>query len=160
MNAPSHLPHPDFAGKAPPRSAAFGPFRLEILSPKDVQEDFEVVVGSAGVLQGLFGNPWPSGLTLEENMEDLERHEREFLNDQAFAWIIRSEAGRYLGCAYLKPDREAPGTAKVFTWIRNDPDRALQVATFNTAFLEWVRPHLPVGYALSVTSNGAGFPGD
>ena len=146
-------PHPDFAGKPPPRMATFGQFVLEVLAPQFVDEDYAVVIGSTSVLTGLFGQSWPEGLTLEENLADLIRHEREFDNDQAFAWIIRSEAGLYLGCAYLYPTPEKRGEGRVFTWIRDREDRLDLLDEFNRAFKAWLSDYLPEGFALSWTSN-------
>ena len=48
-------PHPDFAGRGMPGSAALGPYRLTILARSDLAEDYAAVMQSAGVLQGLFG---------------------------------------------------------------------------------------------------------
>jgi hypothetical protein len=147
------IPHPDFADRPLPRQARFGPFRLDILTPDDVQEDFDVVTESTDVLWGLFGDDWPKGLTLEENLKDLQRHEREFDVAYAFAWIIRSEDGRYLGCAYVKPTPDISGESAVFTWIRTGDDRLSTLAQFNTNFRDWLTDHLPEGYALRWTSN-------
>lgn len=146
-------PHPDFAGKPPPRNATLGPFVLEVLAPQHVQEDFDVVVASTGVLTGMFGPKWPVGLTLEENLSDLIRHEREFDNDHAFAWIIRAADGTYLGCAYFYPTKEKRGEGRVFTWIRDREDRLELIAEFNAAFDTWLQAYLPEGYGLTWKSN-------
>ena len=118
-------PHPDFEGRPPPKAANLGAFNLRVLSPKDVEEDYRVVVDSEHVLYGLFGSEWPRGLTLEQNYDDLKRHEREFESEYAFAWIIRSADGSYLGCAYFDPTPDLPGEGKVYTWIR-DPEETHQ----------------------------------
>lgn len=144
--------HPDFEGKPLPREAAFGPFRLEVLSPKDVDEDYRIVCESAAVVDGIFGNDWPRGLTLEKNLEDLTRHAREFDDCEAFAWIIRDADGTYLGCAYVRPV-VGERAAKVFTWIRERADRLALLSEFNTAFRTWLTPQMPEGYALRWVSN-------
>lgn len=146
--------HPDFVNTPLPRHAQLGPFTLDVLTPQHVQEDFEVVVESADVLQGLFGDDWPTGLTLEDNLRDLQRHAEEFDACFAFAWIIRSSDGQYLGCAYLNPTPGVSGAGKVVTWIRAGRDRVLTLDAFNTAFRDWLDAHLPTGFSLEWVSNG------
>lgn len=114
-------PHPDFAESALPRSADLSSFLLTPLSPEQTEEDFEVVMSSAAVLN-VFGD-WPAGLTLEANRIDLAWHEREFTARRSFAWIVRSMDGAYLGCVYLYPEMGARGAAEVVSWIRDMPGR-------------------------------------
>lgn len=146
-------PHPDFADRPLPRTATLGPFALEPLAPRHVDEDYAVVMASAEVLEGLFDHPWPEGLTLERNLEDLERHAREFDAGQAFAWIVRAEDAGYLGCAYVNPVPGERGRARVVTWMRAGPDRLAQLARFNARFRDWLEACLPAGYALDWRSN-------
>ena len=145
--------HPDFADSPFPRRAELGPFTLEILTPKWVQEDFEAVVESEAVLVRLFDDTWPRGLTLEDNREDLARHEREFGDESAFAWVILSGAGAYLGCAYVVPDPATRGEGKVVTWIREGADRHALLKEFNALFREWLLPFLPAGYRTDWATN-------
>ena len=102
---------------------------------------------------------WPAGLNLAQNLADLVRHEREFDAGQAFAWIIRSAAGIYLGCAYLKPDLEARGAGRVYTWIRKRTDRLELLAEFNAAFRGWLAPRLPDDFSLTWRTNDQPDPG-
>jgi len=152
--------HPDFADRTIPREASLGAFRLTPLSPAEVQEDFVVVRESTAVLTGLFGDAWPDGLTFEENLADLTRHDREFRARQAFSWIARAADGTYLGCAYLYPDASGGGTGRIFTWIRRRPDRLALLAEFNAAFRAWLMPQLPEDYAANWTSNDMMDPDD
>lgn len=136
-------PHPDFAGRMPPRSADLGLFRLAPLAPESVEEDFAVVTRSAPVLRGLFGNDWPDGLTLAENRIDLAWHEREFTSCRSFSWILRDATGAYLGCAYVFPD---PGTrlqGNVYLWLADSPDRLTMLAAFKPVLAAWLAPWLP-----------------
>ena len=150
--------HPDFADRTIPREASLDGFRLTPLSPAEVDEDFVVVRESTAVLTGLFGDAWPDGLTLEENLADLTRHDREFRARQAFSWIVRAEDGTYLGCAYLYPDTSTRGAGRIYTWIRRRPDRLALLAEFNAAFRAWLMPQLPEGYTASWTSNDMAEP--
>ena len=146
--------HPDFQNSNIPRAAEIGPFRLTALSPAEVDEDFAVVTESSGVLLGLFGDTWPRDLTLEENLSDLVRHDQEFAAKKAFSWIIRSSKGEYLGCAYLYPTLGRQGEGRVYTWIRQRPDRLVLIDQFNALFRQWLIGYLPSGYQMAWTSNG------
>lgn len=147
--------HPDFQNRDIPRAAEIGSFRLTALSPAQVEEDFAVVTESSSVLLGLFGDTWPRDLTLEENLSDLVRHDQEFVDKKAFSWIIRSTNGEYLGCAYLYPTFDRHGEGRVYTWIRQRPDRLVLIEQFNALFRQWIIGHLPGGYKLAWNSNGA-----
>ena len=146
-------PHPDFAETDLPRRAEIGAFQLTPLSPAQVDEDFEAVIGSKQVLRGLFGDDWPLGLTRDDNLTDMGWHEREFTAKRSFAWIIRDPGGRYLGCAYLYPDLGKRGHGQVVTWVRDSPDRIAQLTQFDRLFQTWLRSYLPDGYILSWLNN-------
>lgn len=138
-------PHPDFADRAPPPEAALGPWRLTPLDPAVAEEDFAAVNASARVLQGLFGNEWPDGLTLEENRIDLAWHSREFLLKRSFSWILRDSEGAYLGCAYVFPGPGERGKGEVFVWVVDRPDRRAILATMRPVLEGWLARWLPEG---------------
>ena len=53
-------------------------FRLRPLKATDVQLDYDAVISSRAELLLTSGGTWPrEGFTLEENLDDLERHEQE-----------------------------------------------------------------------------------
>lgn len=138
-------PHPDLAGRMPPRSADLGLFRLSPLSPEHADEDFAVVTGSARVLRGFFGGGWPDGLTLAENRIDLAWHEREFTTCRSLSWILRDHADTYLGCAYVFP---APGErlrGAICLWLADMPDRLARLAAYQSRLGVWLHPWLPPG---------------
>ena len=147
-------PHPDFADTQLPREAEVGPFRLGPIGPAQAEEDYAVVMGSEPVLVGVFGDTWPTGLTLDENRIDMGWHDREFTARRSFAWIVRDGAGDYLGCAYLYPDIGTLGQGEVVTWMRDRPDRLALLEAFNIAFSAWLEPYLPKGYETRWMSNG------
>jgi len=146
-------PHPDFADSTLPRNAGLGEFQLTPLSPPQVEEDYAAVMGSKRVLSRLFGDDWPSGLTLEENAIDMAWHDREFTAKRSFAWIVRDGAGAYLGCAYLYPEPGARGRGLVVSWMCDTPERLARLDRFNALFRAWLAPFLPEGYALDWVSN-------
>ncbi|MQR02442.1 hypothetical protein [Glaciimonas soli] len=116
----------DFAA---PSVQHFDQFVLEVLSPKFTDQDFAAVVASPNDIRYVFGpnNAWPSPqMTLTENLADVTRHEKEFVDRKAFAYAIRSLDGeRYLGCVYIKPIksriendlRKSLYDAQVFFWV-------------------------------------------
>lgn len=91
-------------------------FRLRMLSVDDVEKDYEAVIESRELLRSRFGGTWPrDGFTLEENLEDLERHQQEYLDRKAFAYtVVALDESRVLGCLYINPPRRAD----------SDPDAA------------------------------------
>jgi len=145
-------PHPDFEDVDLPRFAELPGFRLTPLSPEAVEEDYQAVVSSAGVLTGLFGSDWPLGLTLEDNRIDLAWHDREFTARRSFAWIVRDADGSYLGCAYIYPEIGMRGRAEIVTWIRDRPDRHVLGAALQGQLNAWFDAVLPAGLSLRWTA--------
>ena len=107
-------------------------------------------------IRGVFGpdNGWPAkDMTLADNLSDLNRHEREFLAREAFAYSIfeRSRARRYVGCVYIKPiksrveddRRKALFNAQAFCWfspVVTDREFATLAAD---EFVQWVKTSWP-----------------
>jgi hypothetical protein len=138
-------PHPDFAGRIPPRSADLVLFRLAPLAPDAAEEDFAVVTRSAPVLRGFFGNDWPDGLTLTDNRIDLAWHEREFTTGRSFAWILRDPTEAYLGCAYVFPEPGERLRGHIYLWLAETPGRLTMLALFQPPLAAWLQPWLPQG---------------
>ena len=140
-------PHPDFVGAALPRAFALADFRLTPLSPDFTEEDYEAVMSSSADLKGFSGS-WPEGLTLEDNRIDLAWHEREFTSNRSYSWIIRDDAGAYLGCFYIYPDIGGRGRAQAALWIRTMEERAPLARTLKEALVQWCQVVLPAQIAL------------
>lgn len=146
--------HPDYVDPPVPQQATVAALRLEVLGPDITREDYEAVMESAGKLEGLFGDAWPRGLTLDENTIDLAWHLREFEAARSFAWVVRDDQGRYVGCCYLFPTLGERGRAHGWTWFRSG---ALEEAAEReaTASLEaWMRDLAPEGAAVEFHSPG------
>ena len=150
MGVPSRC-HPAFEGRAIPRRAAVGPYRLTPLDVSVVEEDYAAVMESAAELEGFFGDSWPRGLTLGENWIDLAWHQREFDQGRSFAWVIRDPArggapGRYIGCAYVFPGWTEAAAMAVFWWLRTG--EAGHAPAVSAALGAWLAgppwPNLPV----------------
>jgi hypothetical protein len=152
-------PHPDLAGRMPPRSADLGLFRLTPLDPAAADEDFAVVTRSAPVLRGFFGGDWPDGLTLAENRIDLAWHEREFTTCRSLSWILRDAAGTYLGCAYVFPRLGERLRGDIYLWLADHPERRARLAAFQPLLAEWLTPWLPPGGQYDWHVNDKGLQG-
>ena len=137
--------HPDYLEPPVPEHAVVGELRLEVLGPEIVEEDYAVVLESADRLAGLFGDAWPRGLTLEENRIDLAWHLREFEAARSFAWVVRDEAGRYLGCCYLFPALGERGYAHAWIWFREAGLAPEAEQAASASLLEWLHRISPPG---------------
>ena len=120
-------------------------FRLRMLSVTDVEKDYEAVIESRALLHAMFGGPWPrEGFTLEENLADLERHQREFLERKAFAYtVVTLDESRVLGCVYIYPPRDTDADAEVRLWVRQSAyDKGLDSVLFR-AVKTWLHDAWP-----------------
>ena len=128
-----------------PRKLETDHFRLRMLSVEDVEKDYEAVVESRDHLQSKFGREWPrEGFTLEENLADLERHQREFLKREAFAYTVVSlDEHRVLGCVYIDPTQHPAADAEVRMWVRqSELERGMDEILFQTV-QEWLESSWP-----------------
>jgi hypothetical protein len=148
-------PHPDLANRPAPRSADLGLFRLSPLNPAAAEEDFAAVTGSERVLTGVFGSPWPTGLTLNDNRVDLAWHEREFTLGRSWSWILRDAGGVYLGCAYVFPEPGACGRGSIWLWLVDGPDRLARLAAWKPVLAQLLAEWLPESANYDWTLNDA-----
>src|ERR1700676_5460049 len=80
-------------------------FLVRPLRATDVELDYDAVISSRAELWLRNGGEWPrEGFTLEENLADLVRHEREHLERVAFTYTVMNlEETICLGCVYINP---------------------------------------------------------
>jgi hypothetical protein len=80
-------------------------FLLRPLRATDVLLDYDAVISSRTELWLRSDGTWPrEGFTIEENLADLERHEREHFERSAFTYTIMNPTEtECLGCIYMKP---------------------------------------------------------
>jgi hypothetical protein len=122
---------------------------LRPLKATDVELDYEAVMSSAEMLRRWSQSGWPpDDFTLSQNLYDLQRHEREHNERQAFTFtVLNPQETRCLGCVYLVPlsspelqlCESSAFAANVGFWVRtselvNDLDRHL-LATLR----EWIQ---------------------
>src|SRR5215813_10486876 len=97
MTAPDG-PRPPFVPDdfAVPRELVTGEFRLEPLGPQHNAGDYEAWTSSMEHIRatpGFAGRPWPVPMTLEDNLGDLRRHERDFTARSGFTYTVLAGGG-------------------------------------------------------------------
>jgi len=120
-------------------------FRLRMLSINDVKKDYEAVIESQELLHKMFGSHWPKPeFSLEENLKDLEIHQKEFLSRKAFAYtVITLDETRVLGCVYIDPPENADSDAVVVMWVRQtEYNKGLDKILFNKV-RDWINLDWP-----------------
>ena len=98
-------------------------FQLRILTPKVGVLDYEAVMSSKIRLRNIFASSteWPrDNLSLEDNINDLTRHQKEFENREAFAYTVLDLSGKKcLGCVYIEPSNKSVYDCEVYLWVRD-----------------------------------------
>ncbi len=120
-------------------------YRLEILTPKVGKIDYQAVMSSKERLRSVFGEStqWPKDdLSLEENIEDLRRHEKEFLQRKAFAYTVLNPTGdKCIGCVYIDPSYKIKYDCEVYLWVR-DSELTLDKDLYQNV-KSWLNMHWP-----------------
>lgn len=121
-----------------------GQFRLRMLSVEDVEKDYEAVMETQERFLSM-GYSWPrEGFTLEENLADLEQHQREFLAREAFAYtVVASDESRVLGCVYINPAKEEGVDARVRMWVREGEFKKGLDQVLFAVVREWIKREWP-----------------
>lgn len=80
-------------------------FLIRPLLGTDVELDYEAVMDSREMLRKWEQSTWPADdFKLEDNLEDLQRHERDFKNRDGYTYTVLNPAGtQCLGCIYIYP---------------------------------------------------------
>ena len=100
------------AGFAVPGGLTAPAFRLVPLGPEHNVADHAAWSASIEHIRatpGFQGRGWPplEGMTLEENLGDLERHARDFAARTGFTYsVLAPAADDVLGCVYIYPARD------------------------------------------------------
>jgi hypothetical protein len=109
----------------PPAGLTTPGFRLEPLGPQHNDADYAAWTSSMEHIRGTPGfteGRWPREMTLDENRDDLLRHQRDFQARTGFTYTVLDEGGDVIGCVYIYPRRPdpEPGAAHVDSWVRAD----------------------------------------
>ena len=94
-------------------------FRLEPLGPEHNERDHAAWIESIEHIKstpGMGGPGWPTPMSLEENLADLEKHAAEFEARVAFAYSIL-DGDEVIGCVYVNPPRDDATDAHVRSWM-------------------------------------------
>jgi hypothetical protein len=113
---------------------------LRPIRADDVDIDYPAVMGSRESLWARYREAWrwpKETMTVEQDRDDLARHEREMVANEAFAYAVL-DAGEttLVGCLYIDPPYAdpPPGTDAVVSWwlvdemAGSDLERALGAA--------------------------------
>lgn len=107
-------------------------FYFSVLEPSITEIDYQAVMSSRISLRKIFSanDTWPSeNMTIEENTQDLIRHESEFRQKKAFAYsVFTTNKDEYIGCVYINPTVKNDFDCEVYLWVkdsRNELDQKL-----------------------------------
>jgi hypothetical protein len=132
----------------PPAPLSTTWFRLEILAPVHNERDhvawmssIEHIHATPGFAQSDWGgDDWPMPMTLDQNLADLEQHQREFVAGEAFAYSVL-DGEDVIGCVYIDRDDSGAADAMVRSWVRaSRAERDLDLAV---AIDQWLREAWP-----------------
>jgi hypothetical protein len=138
-----------------PRVLVTEAFRLEPLGPEHNQDDYRAWTSSVEHIRatpGFAGRTWPTpGMTLAENLGDLQRHAADFAGRSGFTYTVRaSGSDEIIGCVYIYPLAEGSGGAgaDVRSWVSTD-QASLDVALYDavSGWLAEAWPFTGVRYA-------------
>ncbi|MCE0487254.1 N-acetyltransferase [Ornithinimicrobium sediminis] len=111
------------SGFVPPTSLVKEHFRLEPLGPQHNEADHAAWMSSVEHIRATPGYPdgdWPpvDGLTLEENLDDLQRHASDFAGRRGFTFTVLDPDEHVIGCVYLYPTSSEHFDVTAQSWVR------------------------------------------
>ena len=128
-----------------PEGLAGPGFHLEPLGPPHNNADHSAWTSSIDHIRatpGFRDGPWPpvGGLSLAENLQDLERHEDDFKRRVGFTYTVLDDGDGVIGCVYIYPSRSDPRVPRVRSWVsanRAELDPLLHDTVANWLATEW-----------------------
>jgi hypothetical protein len=98
-------------------------FRLELLGPQHNEADHAAWMSGVEHIRSTpgFDRGWPPavGMTLAENLADLESHAERSARRVDFAYsVLDAATGEVIGCVYLKPSPTADRQVEASSWVR------------------------------------------
>jgi hypothetical protein len=133
-----------------PLSLVTGSFRLEPLGPQHNADDHVAWTSSIEHIQatpGFAGRSWPpaEGMTLAENLGDLQRHAEDFMQRTGFTFtVLDASDGTVIGCVYIYPAQNDEWDADVKSWVR--ADRADLDGPLHQAVTTWLSEDWPFSH--------------
>jgi hypothetical protein len=110
-------------GFEPPTSLVTAHFRLEPLGPQHNEADHAAWMSSVEHIRATPGYPdgdWPpvDGMTLKENLDDLQRHASDFARNRGFTFTVLDPDDNVIGCVYLYPTSSEHFDVTAQSWVR------------------------------------------
>ena len=147
MTEPTFVPD-DFE----PPVALDGPgFRLEPLTGEHNARDHAAWSGSMEHIHrtpGFQQGNWPHEMTLDQNLADLIRHDKDFQARRGFTYTVLDPDDDIVGCVYIYPLAGDPTAANVSSWVteaRADLDTPLYSAVSEWLERDWPFPRVEYG---------------
>jgi hypothetical protein len=121
-------------------------FRLEPLGPQHNEADHSAWMSSIDHIRatpGFLDGQWPpvGGLSLAENLGDLQRHADDFERRLGFTFTVLDDEDRVIGCVYIYPSKSDSGVAQVRSWVSSN--RAELDLPVHDAVAEWLASDWP-----------------
>jgi hypothetical protein len=131
---------------AVPQGLTADGFHLVPLGPHHNAADHAAWTSSISHIRatpGFRGRAWPppEGMTLAENLADLERHAADFAARAGFTYSVLDDEDTVVGCVYIYPSRTEPDVTNVRSWVR--ADRADLDAPLYEAVTAWLTADWP-----------------
>ena len=123
-------------------------FRLEPLGPQHNERDHGAWMSSIDHIRSTPGfsptGDWPTPMSLEANLSDLEGHARDFETRGGFTYSML-DGNDVIGCVYIYPSKESGHDASVSSWVRAsraamDPDVYRSLSAWITDVWPFERP--------------------
>jgi hypothetical protein len=99
-------------------------FIIRKLTVYEVEKDYKAVMSSKESLRQVFSedDDWPADdMTIDDNYNDLLRHQEEFENNEAFAYtVVTTDDSECIGCIYIRPFPYGVYDSKVYYWLVDD----------------------------------------
>jgi hypothetical protein len=130
---------------AVPQGLAGPGFHLEPLGPQHNDADHSAWMSSIDHIRatpGFSDGEWPpvAGLSLAENLRDLEGHADDFERRAGFTYTVLDDVDRVIGCVYIYPSRADARVVRVRSWVsanRAELDPVVHDAVANWLATEW-----------------------
>jgi RimJ/RimL family protein N-acetyltransferase len=121
-------------------------FVFEVLGPEHNERDHLAWTQSIEHIRstpGFASRQWPpDGMTLSQNLRDLEWHREEYTRRASFAYaVLAASDGAYVGCVYFSPPTRAEFDVDVASWVRKE--RADLDAPLHAAVRSWLDDEWP-----------------
>jgi len=132
-------------GFEPPRGLETDLFRLAPLGPEHNERDYAAWTSSIDHIRTSPGygpqSRWPHAMTIDENLADLERHARDFVERTGFTYTVLDPEDDVVGCVYVYPALDDAHDAHVTSWVR--ASRAEFDAVVREAVAVWLAAAWP-----------------